>query len=488
MFVETEKLIFEKSKAGRKGYTLPEIDVPEKKLEDLIPEKLLRKSPLNLPELNEVEVVRHFIKLSIMNYHVDRNLYPLGSCTMKYNPKINETIAGWSEFLNLHPHLPDEVIQGVLRLMKELEGYLCEVAGVDAVTLQPAAGAHGELTGMMIIRKYHEDKGNPRKYVLIPDSAHGTNPASVTLCGYVSKTIKSNSEGRIDIEDLKRNLSEEVAAIMITNPNTLGLFEKEIDKIAELIHSVGALMYLDGANLNALLGYVKPGDIGFDVVHFNLHKTFSTPHGGGGPGSGPIGVKKFLEDYLPVPRIIQENGKYKLKWDFPKSIGKVHSFYGNFNVMIKAYIYIRMMGSEGLKKVSEMAVLNANYLRSKLQDIYKLPYKDFCMHEFVLSGKGLGSVRTLDIAKRLLDYGFYAPTIYFPLIVPEALMIEPTETETKETLDKFIEAMRNIYKEAKEKPEILKNAPHKTPVRRLNDAKANRELIVSWRDLKNISK
>lgn len=478
-----EKLIFEISRPGRRGYTLPGLDVEKKAIDSLIPPELRRKKKPNLPEISENEAVRHFVRLSEMNYHVDHGFYPLGSCTMKYNPKINEELARLSGFLNIHPLQPEASVQGALRLMKELEELLKEISGFDAVSLQPAAGAHGELTGMMLVRKYHEMRGNPRKYVLIPDSAHGTNPASVTLSGYSTKTIKSNDQGLVDPEVLRQNLSEDVAAFMVTNPNTLGLFESEIIKISEMVHDVGALMYMDGANLNALLGIVRPGDVGFDIMHFNLHKTFSTPHGGGGPGSGPVGVKKEIEPYLPVPRIVEDEGLLKLSYDFPDSIGKVHAFFGNFNVMVKAYVYIRMMGPDGLRKVAEGAVINANYLRVLLQEHYDLPYKRTCMHEFVLSGRKLKKhgVRTLDVAKRLLDYGFHAPTVYFPLIVPEALMIEPTETETKETLDAFAEAMIKIKKEAEENPDLLHEAPHVTPVRRLDEARAARELNVRWR-------
>ena len=475
------KLIFEKSKSGRIGYTLPALSQREKVTLN-IPEKLLRSKEPELPEVSEVDVIRHFIHLSTLNYHVDKGFYPLGSCTMKYNPKVNDYAASLPGFTDIHPLQPEKTVQGALRLMKELEEYLAEISGMDAVSLQPAAGAHGEFTGIKIIRKYHETQGNPRKYVLIPDSAHGTNPASVTLSGYIAKTIKSNEKGLINLEELEANLNEEVAAFMITNPNTLGLFEVEIMKIADMVHSVGALMYLDGANMNAFIGQIRPGDTGFDVMHFNLHKTFSTPHGGGGPGSGPVGVKKFLEPYLPIPRIIEKNGKLALSYDFPHSIGKIHSFYGNFLVMIKAYTYIRMLGKEHIRRVSEDAVINANYLRVKLQEHYDLPYKSICMHEFVLSGKFLKKygVRTLDVAKRLLDYDFHAPTIYFPLIVPEALMIEPTETESKETLDAFVEAMTKIKEEAINNPDILHGAPHNTPVRRLNEALAAKQLKVKW--------
>ncbi len=478
-----EGLIFDRSKPGRKGYSLPELDVEKRPISSVIPDSLLRKNDPHLPEITENEVIRHFTRLAEMNYHVDRGFYPLGSCTMKYNPKVNEDAARLPGFLEIHPFQPFSTVQGALRLMVELQGYLAEISGMDAVTLQPAAGAHGELTSMMIVRRYHEKQGNPRKYVLVPDSAHGTNPASVTLAGYQAKTIKSNERGLVNIEELKKHLDEDVAAFMVTNPNTLGLFESEILKVAELVHSVGGLMYMDGANLNALLGYVRPGDIGFDVMHFNLHKTFSTPHGGGGPGSGPVGVKKHLEPFLPVPRVVEKDGKLELSYDFPDSIGKIHGFYGNFDVFVKAYTYIRMMGADGLKKVAEAAVINANYLMSLIKHVYKIAYDRFCMHEFVATGRPFKKygVRTLDIAKRLLDYGFHAPTIYFPLIVPEALMIEPTETETKETLEAFADALLKIAKEAEENPELLHEAPHNTPVRRLNDAYASKHPDVRWK-------
>jgi len=477
-----EKLVFELSKPGRKGYTLPSLDVEKFPIDREIPSHLLRKEAPELPEVSESEAVRHFIRLSSLNYHVDKGFYPLGSCTMKYSPKINEDLSRLPGFSSLHPLQPEETVQGALRLMKELEDYLKEISGLDAVTLQPAAGAHGELTGMMIVRKYHEKRGNLRKYILVPDSAHGTNPASVTISGYQTKTIKSNEEGLVDLNELEKNLSSDVAAFMVTNPNTLGLFEKNIIEIAKMVHGVGGLMYMDGANLNALMGYVRPGDIGFDILHFNLHKTFSTPHGGGGPGSGPLGVKSFLEPYLPVPRIVEKNKKFHLSYDFPDTIGKILSFYGNFSVFIKAYVYIRMMGSEGLKRVSEDALINANYLRVRLSKLLSLPYNRPCMHEFVLSGQPLKKfgLRTLDLAKRLLDYGFHAPTIYFPLIVNEAIMIEPTETETKETLDAFIYAIEKILEEAKENPSILKEAPHTTPVKRLDEAKAAKDLNVRY--------
>ncbi len=478
-----EKIIFEYSKPGRTGYTLPPLDLPKQSVADLIPGTFLRKEPAKLPEVAEPEVVRHFIKLSILNHHVDKGLYPLGSCTMKYNPKINEDMARLAGFAQLHPLQPDETVQGVLRLMFELTQDLGEIAGLDAVSLQPAAGAQGELTGIMMVRKYHEKKGNPRTKVLIPDSAHGTNPASVTLSGYTAVEIKSNETGLVDLEALKNVLDDEVACLMLTNPNTLGLFESEVAKIAELLHARGALLYMDGANLNALLGIHKPGASGVDLVHFNLHKTFSTPHGGGGPGSGPIGVKKILEPFLPVPVVVKTGDHFKLAYARPDSIGKIHGFFGNVLVMVRAYTYIRMLAAAGLKEVAEAAIINANYLKESLKESYSLPYSQPCMHEFVLSGANLKQygIRTLDVAKRLLDFGIHAPTVYFPLIVPEALMIEPTETESKESLDEFIAALDRIAREAHDNPDLLHNAPTTTPVRRLDEAKAAKELDVRFR-------
>jgi glycine dehydrogenase subunit 2 len=477
-----ERLLFEDSSPGRKAYTLPPLDIPEKAPADLIPERFLRRRPPHLPEMSQLEVMRHFVRLSTLNHHIDKGFYPLGSCTMKYNPKVDEDVARYPGFAALHPLQPEETVQGALQLMHELEALLCEIGGMAAVSLQPAAGAHGELTGLIMIRAYHEDRGRKRRFVLIPDSAHGTNPASVRISGYQAVQIKSNQDGRVDLDDLQRHLNEDVAALMLTNPNTLGLFETDVEKISQLLHDAGALMYMDGANLNALLGIVRPGDMGIDVMHFNLHKTFSTPHGGGGPGAGPIGVSDRLVDFLPVPRIVEEDGTYRLDFDRPKSIGKVHSFYGNFGMMVRAYTYIRMHGAEGLRRVSENAVLNANYLMSLLKDHFKVPYPGSAMHEFVLSGENLREhgVRTLDLAKRLLDFGFHAPTIYFPLIVREAIMVEPTETESRETLEAFAEAMQRILREAEENPDLLKNAPHTTPVSRLDEVKAAKELNVRY--------
>lgn len=467
--------IFEKLTVGRKGYELPPYDVPEMCCQ--IPEHLQRKEKMTLPEVSEVDVVRHYTNLALKNYSVDKGFYPLGSCTMKYNPKINEDMAAL--FSNLHPMQPRETIQGAIHLMGHLKDLLCEITGTDDMTLQPAAGAHGELTGLLIARAYFEDKGEleKRRKVIVPDSAHGTNPASAAMAGFDVVELKSGIDGCVNIEELKKHLDETVAVIMLTNPNTLGLFEKDILTISKLSKDVGALLYYDGANLNAIMGRTRPGDMGFDIVHLNLHKTFSTPHGMGGPGSGPIGVKSFLSPYLPKPVLRKINKKYDLDYNLPKSIGMVRSFYGNFTVMVKAYTYILTMGNNGLKHVSDMAVLNANYLRTKLAKIYKIVSDRVCMHEFVIDNESFAKktgVKTLDIAKRLLDYGLHAPTVYFPLIVHEAIMIEPTETESKQTLDEFVEVMEKIYREALEKPELVKGAPYTTPVRRLDDTNATR--------------
>ncbi|MFN4200763.1 MAG: aminomethyl-transferring glycine dehydrogenase subunit GcvPB [Fervidobacterium gondwanense] len=474
--------IFEKSTRGRKGYEFPEYDV--EKLEIKLPEHLVRKSELMLPEVSEVDVVRHYTDLASKNYSVDRGFYPLGSCTMKYNPKINEDMA--SLFANLHPMQPRETITGAVRLMGHLKELLCEITGTDDMTLQPAAGAHGELTGLLIARAYFEDKGEleKRKKVLVPDSAHGTNPASAAMAGFEVVELKSGEDGCVNLEELKAHLDESVAVIMLTNPNTLGLFEKDILMIAKMAHEVGALLYYDGANLNAIMGRTRPGDMGFDIVHLNLHKTFSTPHGMGGPGSGPIGVKARLAPYLPIPVMRKTEKGYDLDYNLPKSIGMVRSFYGNFLVMVKAYTYILTMGNKGLKHVSDMAVLNANYLRAKLSKLYNASHDRMCMHEFVIDNEEFvkkTGVKTLDIAKRLLDYGLHAPTVYFPLIVHEAIMIEPTETESKLTLDTFVDAMEKIYEEATTNPELVKGAPYSTPVRRLDDVNATKYPIFRYK-------
>jgi glycine dehydrogenase subunit 2 len=477
-----QSLLFEKSSPGRKGYSLPLSDVPEIKIDNLIPKNYLREEPAELPELAEIDVIRHYVQLSIMNHHVDKGFYPLGSCTMKYNPKINENLARLDGFTHIHPFQPESTVSGAIQIMQELGAFLCEIGGIDGISLQPAAGAQGEMTGIKVILAYHEAQGYPRKKIILPDSAHGTNPASATISGYDTIQIKSTPEGLVDIEDLKAHLDHDVAGFMLTNPNTLGLFESQVLEIAKLVHNVGAILYMDGANLNALLGIVKPGELGFDIVHYNLHKTFSTPHGGGGPGSGPIGVKSHLIDFLPVPVIVKKKNGYKFDFNRPDSIGKIQGFFGNFGVMIKAYIYIRMLSSQGLKRVSENAILNANYLMRKLENYFDLPHKQNHMHEFVISGikqreKG---IKTIDIAKRILDFNIHAPTVYFPLIVPEAMMIEPTETESKETLDTFVDVMIQIVKEAEKNPEIILQAPKSTPVSRLDEAKAARELNVKY--------
>ncbi|HHJ52167.1 MAG TPA: glycine dehydrogenase subunit 2 [Caldithrix abyssi] len=477
-----DKLIFELSREGRRGHPLPEADVPRKKIEELVPAELIRKRAARLPELAENEIVRHFVNLSLLNHHVDRAFYPLGSCTMKYNPKINEQVAALPGLQNLHPEQPLETVPGALQLMFELQEALKTITGFDAVSLQPAAGAHGELVGLLMIGKYHRVNGHPRSIILVPDSAHGTNPASARIAGFRIQTIRSNPNGTVDLEDLKANLSDQVAGIMLTNPNTLGIFENQIQEIRQLMDSVGGLMYMDGANLNALFGIVRPGDMGFDVMHINLHKSFSTPHGGGGPGSGPVAVNEKLADFLPVPVVRQIKDGYILQDNLPHSIGKVQAFYGNFGVLVRAYTYIRMLGEKGLKDVAEHALINANYLKSQLTNFYELGYQAPTMHEFVLSAeeqKKRGA-KALDIAKRLLDFGVHPPTIYFPLIVKEALMIEPTETESKEMLDAFIEAMKRIDREIDENPEQLLSAPHTTPVGRLDEAGAARNLDINY--------
>ncbi len=470
------KTIFEYSTAGRKGVTLPkrEIDTP---LEQLFPQDLLREQTARLPEVSELDVLRHYIALSHKNHFIEKGLYPLGSCTMKYNPKVHESLVRHTCFANLHPYQPVETLQGALELLFELQQDLAEISGMAAVTLQPVAGAQGEFTGIKIIEAYHKAKGNTHKTkIIIPDSAHGTNPATCSLVGFDVVELKSNENGRCDLARLRELVDENTAGIMITNPSTLGLFENQIEEIAEIIHSVDALMYMDGANLNALLGIVKPGKIGFDVMHFNLHKTFSTPHGGGGPGSGPVGVVEKLKPFLPVPMVAKNAEGYYLDYSHSaSSIGKVHSFYGNFAVLVRAYIYIKMLGAEGLRQVSENAILNANYLMKRLEPHYHIQHTEPCMHEFVMDGtkqKKENGVSTLDIAKRLLDKGFHAPTIYFPLIIPEAMMVEPTESESLDSLNSFAEAMLEIARECQENPEMLHEAPLTTPVRRVDDVRA----------------
>jgi len=482
----TEPIICELSSPGRSTGYITKSDVPEKDLADLLPQAFLREE-LELPELTEREVAGHFIRLSQINYCVDAGFYPLGSCTMKYNPKVNDAVASLEGFTRLHPLQDEDTIQGALRLMYELQEYLCRISGLDTVSLQPAAGAHGELTGILVVRAYHRARGDAqRQIVLVPDSAHGTNPATAATSGHQVVNVKSNAEGEIDIDHLQAQLSDRVAALMLTIPNTLGLFNANILDVAKIVHDAGALLYCDGANMNAIVGQVKLADLGCDVMHFNLHKTFSTPHGGGGPGSGPVAVKESLAPFLPVPLVAKkatESGdRYFLDYDRPQSIGKVRSFYGNFGVLVRAYAYIRSIGEEGLRRVSENAVLNANYLMQLLKGAYYLPYDRTCMHEFVLSGKRQKAqgVRTLDIAKRLIDYGFHPPTVYFPLVVDEALMIEPTETETLQTLNSFANALLQIAEEAATDPEKVLTAPHHTVVGRLDEVTAARKPVLRW--------
>jgi glycine dehydrogenase subunit 2 len=475
-----ELLIFEISDKGKRAYALPKLDVPATK--DALAGLPIRPEIPGFPQVSEVEIVRHFTRLSQQNYCVDIGIYPLGSCTMKYNPKINEKVAALPGFTESHPLAPADTVQGDLEVLRLVEDYICEIAGLDACTLQPAAGAQGELTGMMLIRACHQERGDPRKYVLVPDSAHGTNPSSAHLCGYTVKEVKSNEGGTVDLEDLARQMTGEVAALMLTNPNTLGVFEYDILKIAEIIHAKGGFLYMDGANMNALTGKCRPGDMGVDVLHINLHKTFSTPHGGGGPGAGPVAVRKVLEPYLPVPRVVKKDGAYSLDHARPKSIGRVKSFYGNFGVILKALAYIWSLGPDGLKEIAEVAVLNANYIRRSLDKDYHLKYTAPTLHECVFSDKFQKEfgVSNLDIAKRLIDYGVHPPTMSFPLIVHGALMVEPTETESKRDLDQFIDIMKTIAREAKTEPELLKAAPHQTVVRRLDETAAARNPILKW--------
>jgi glycine dehydrogenase subunit 2 len=484
MHNQDQPLIFESSTFGRIGYSLPEMDVPEVDIKSLLPEGYLRDEEAQLPEVSELDIMRHYTALSRRNHGVDSGFYPLGSCTMKYNPKMNENVARYNGFAHLHPLQDESSVQGALELMYDLQQHLVEITGMDEVTLQPAAGAHGEWTGLMLIRAYHEANGDiHRNKVIIPDSAHGTNPASATVAGLEIVTVKSNEKGLIDLEDLQLVVGEDTAALMLTNPNTLGLFEENIVEVAEIVHGAGGKVYYDGANLNAVLSKARPGDMGFDVVHLNLHKTFTGPHGGGGPGSGPVGVKADLIPFLPKPVITKQGEEYVFDYDRPQSIGRVKPYYGNFGINVRAYTYIRSMGPDGLKAVTEYAVLNANYMMRRLADYYDLPYDRHCKHEFVLSGsrqKKLG-VRTLDIAKRLLDFGYHPPTIYFPLNVEECIMIEPTETESKETLDSFIDKMIQIAKEAEENPEIVQEAPHTTVVGRLDETTAARKPILRYR-------
>ena len=472
------KLLWEKSQAGRRAGSLPRHDLPVPE----VPEGLGRARAPRLPELSEPELVRHFTALADRTFGVDTGFYPLGSCTMKHNPRVNERVVNLPGFRDLHPHQEEEGAQGALELMWRLQEILAEVCGLDAVSLQPAAGSQGELTGLMLMRAYFADRGENRTTVITADTAHGTNPASVTMAGYTLQKVETDERGNLDLDDLRAKVNEETAGLMLTNPSTLGLFDEHIEEVAAIFHEAGALLYYDGANLNAVCGISRPGDMGFDIVHINLHKTFSQPHGGGGPGGGPIVVRDVLEPFLPVPAVVREGDAYRLDYDRPKSIGKVRGFCGPFGVFVRSYAYIRSYGP-ALRQMSEAAVLNANYVLARLREAYDLPFDRLCMHEFVLSARGLKrahGVTALDVAKRLMDYGFHPPTIYFPLIVPEALMIEPTETEPKETLDAFADAMLRIAEEAASDPQVLKHAPHRRPVRRLDEVKAAKRAIVKY--------
>lgn len=519
---QNEALLFEKSAPGKRAYKMPPLDVPAVNAAELLQESC-RTQYAELPELSEIEIIRHFTRLSTWNYAIDLGMYPLGSCTMKYNPRVNEAVSRIEGLAEAHPYRPESLAQGALEVIDLLQRCLMDITGMDAITLQPAAGAHGEFTGILLVRAWHESQGNPRKKILIPDSAHGTNPATAAICGYQVENLKSNADGGIDLDALAAQVNEETAALMLTNPSTLGVFENQIHKIADILHDKGALLYMDGANMNALVGKVRPGDFGVDVMHLNLHKTFSTPHGGGGPGSGPVACKKFLEPFLPIPVLVRREGNPNLPapetwetvnddpgsqpmfrapatpllstdtsvsagplaWDYdrPQSVGRVRAFYGNTGMFIRALAYILANGPDGLRQTTEDAVLNANYLRKKLEDLYELPYKTPSMHEVVFSDKRQAAkgVKTGDIAKRLIDYGFHPYTVSFPLIVPGALMIEPTESESLEELNLFVDAMRAIAREVEESPELVKTAPHSTRVSRLDEVRAARNPILRWR-------
>ena len=480
---QNEGLIFERSSPGKKGYKLAPLDVPE-----VDPAKVLgsaARADLGLmPEVSEMEIIRHFTRISTWNYAIDLGMYPLGSCTMKYNARVNEVVARLGGLAEAHPYQPEKISQGALRVMKTLADCLLDITGMDAITLQPAAGAHGEMTGILLMHAYLKSKGNPRKKILIPDSAHGTNPATAAICGYAVENLKSNSNGMVDISALEAQMNEDIAGLMLTNPNTLGIFEQEIHKIAAILHEKGGLLYMDGANMNALVGKTRPGDFGVDVMHLNLHKTFSTPHGGGGPGSGPVACKKILEPFLPKPLVIEKkDGTLGFDYDRPQSVGRVRMYYGNFGMHVRALAYILANGYDGLRQTTEDAVLNANYIRKKLEGTYELPYKSASMHEVVFSDKiqAQKGVKTGDIAKRLIDYGFHPYTVSFPLVVPGALMIEPTESESLEEMDLFIDAMKSIAQEAQDDPDMVKHAPHTTRISRLDETGAARKPILRWR-------
>jgi glycine dehydrogenase subunit 2 len=482
---EPRPTIFELSRPGRRASSPPELDVPDRPLDEVVPAALRRARPARLPEVAEVDIVRHFTNLSALNYGVDSGAYPLGSCTMKYNPRVHERAAALEGFRGLHPYQPESLAQGALEVLHTLEGWLCEIAGLARATLQPAAGAHGELTGLLLMRACHEARGRSPRRIIIPDTAHGTNPASVVMAGYEPVAVSSDERGGVDMGQLRAIVAEgDVAGLMLTNPNTLGLFDEHILEIAEVVHEAGGLLYYDGANSNAVLGISRPGDMGFDIVHFNTHKTFSTPHGGGGPGAGPIVVGDELVPFLPAPMVERrDDGTYFLDDDRPQSIGRMRTFYGNVGVLVRAYAYIRALGPDGLRRVSERAVLNANYVLSGVRDLFEVPFERRCMHEFVVSATPLRrhGVRAMDLAKRLLDHGVHPPTTYFPLIVDEALMVEPTETESRDSLDRVVEAFRTVAREAAEDPEMVCAAPHTMPVRRLDEAAAARRPVVRQR-------
>src|SRR5579862_725293 len=485
---QNEGLIFEKSSPGKAAWKLPPLDVPEVDTAKMLG-KQERKDLGNMPEVSEIEIIRHFTRLSTWNYAIDLGMYPLGSCTMKYNPRVNEFVARVEGLANGHPYQAEKVLQGALRIIQTLSDCLLEITGMDAITLQPAAGAQGELTGLLMVRAYHESKGNARKKILIPDSAHGTNPATAATVGYAVENLKSNDRGMVDVAALAAQMNEDVAALMVTNPNTLGVFEQEIHKIADLMHDKGGLLYMDGANMNALVGKTRPGDFGVDVMHLNLHKTFSTPHGGGGPGSGPVAVKKILAPFLPQPIVVQkENGMLGFDYHRPQSVGRVRMFYGNFGMHVRALAYIMANGPDGLRQTTEDAVLNANYIRKKLEGYYDLPYTTPTMHEVVFSDRKQTQkgIKTGDIAKRLIDYGFHPYTVSFPLVVHGALMIEPTESESKEELDLFIDAMKSIAQEADENPEIIADAPHRTRISRLDETTAARKPVLRWKPQREV--
>jgi glycine dehydrogenase subunit 2 len=478
---QSTELLFELSHGGRRCHRLPECDVPAKPAIELLPQNTLAPEPPPLPEIAEIDLIRHFVNLSARNMSIDTNFYPLGSCTMKYNPKRHERLAALPGMANLHPLQLDESCQGMLEILWQMQNTLGEIAGLDAVSLQPAAGAHGELTALLVASAYFKDRGEKRTRVLIPDSAHGTNPASAAIAGFDTVSIKSNGRGLVDVEDLRAKLDDRAAVFMITNPNTLGLFDDQIAAITEMLHAQGALVYLDGANMNAILGVTRPGDFGIDMMHYNVHKTFTGPHGGGGPGSGPIAVRKHLAPYLPAPVVRKDGDQFRLDYERPKSIGRVRSFFGNVGILVRGYCYIRTLGARGLREVSENAVLNANYLLARLKAKYEVPYGERCMHEFVASARNLRRERkisAMDIAKRLLDFGYHAPTVYFPLVVPEAIMIEPTETEGKETLDAFADTLIRIMDED---TEFLHNAPHSLEISRPDEVKAAKEPVLRWR-------